>query len=131
MTFTPSSAGQGTRLDPLYIEVSSLLSRQLTGIGRLVARLVEALVRIRPLCLVSTVQWELARSTNLLTSLLGGQEIAVEASDVSQADGDVGVWARRLLQRPRRAHDSRAASRLPGVYTLPRPPERHFARELC
>src|SRR5438552_3702270 len=34
---------------PLYVEVSPLLSRQLAGIGRLVARLIEALLRIQPL----------------------------------------------------------------------------------
>ena len=59
---------------PLYVEASSLLDRRLTGIGRFVARLLEALVRLRPIRLVTTVQAEMARNLQLSTAFLCGQE---------------------------------------------------------
>ena len=40
---------------PLYVEASPLLADTLTGIGRFTARLVHALSRRAPLCLVSTL----------------------------------------------------------------------------
>jgi glycosyltransferase involved in cell wall biosynthesis len=118
--------------DPLYVEASALLSKRLTGIGRLVARLLAAIAQLRPVRLVTTIQWETARNQRLSTSLLCGQEIDVTAQDVSDADDkDIVVWARQILQRPRRRHDPRESSRHTGLYTMLRPAERHFRRELC
>src|SRR5262249_27962587 len=85
----------------LYVEVSSLLTKHLTGIGRFTARLVEALARLVPLRLVNTIQGEHARSMNLSSSLVCGQEIALAGQDLRAADDDVGAWARRLFHRPR------------------------------
>lgn len=120
-----------TGVEPLYVEVSSLLARNLTGIARFVARLVEALSRITPLRLVTTIQGEHARSMRLSTALLCGQEIPVEVGSLPFADGNLDAWARKLLRRPRYRHDFDLASRAPGLYTLLRPAKRHFARELC
>ncbi len=116
---------------PLYVEVYPLLLQNLTGIGRFVARLVEALAHIRPLRLVNTIQGQHAESMKLSSALPCGQEITVNRADLPAADADVGVWARRLMRRPHRRHDLRLASRSPCVYSLLRPPERHFRRELC
>jgi glycosyltransferase involved in cell wall biosynthesis len=117
--------------DPVYLEVYPLLLRHLTGIGRFVARLVESLSRLRPLRLVNTIQGEHAESMRLSKALPCGYEIAVSAADLPPADEDVGTWARRLMRRPRRRHDRYLAEKSPGVYTLLRPPHRHFRRELC
>ncbi len=117
-------------LAPVYLEIYPLLLRHLTGIGRFVARLVEALAQLRPLRLVNTIQGEHAENMKLSSALPCGHEIVVPRADLPPADADVGVWARRLMRRPHRRHDLGLASRSAGVYSLLRPPERHFRREL-
>ncbi|HEV3118241.1 MAG TPA: glycosyltransferase family 1 protein [Gemmataceae bacterium] len=116
---------------PLYVEASSLLDRRLTGIGRFVTRLVHALVQLRPVRLVTTIQAETAHSCGLSTALLCGQEIAIPAECVADIDTDVAAWARTVLRLPRRKHDLAASRRHAGLYTMLRPAQRHFARELC
>lgn len=117
--------------DPIYVEISPLLNRHLlTGIGRFAGRLVEALARLAPLRLVNTIGGDHARSMRLSGALPLGFEIPVTAADLPPADHDVGRWARRLVQRRLRPHDHRLAARCGGVYTMLRPPERHFRREV-
>jgi glycosyltransferase involved in cell wall biosynthesis len=115
---------------PLYVEVSALLAPHLTGIGRFVARLVEALARHQPLRLLSTINGAHAENVELLTDLQCGEEIHVRARDLPVADTDLDAWVRRLLRRPKHAHDACLASRCAGVYTLLRPRERHFRQEI-
>jgi glycosyltransferase involved in cell wall biosynthesis len=129
MTTVPNASA--ALREPLYVEVSSLLNRRLTGIGRFVARMIEALVRVTPVRLVTTVQDEMARHIKLSTSFLCGHEISLTAADVPPADGDVALWARRLLRRPRYRHRPETMSRYAGIYTMLRPAERYFRRELC
>jgi glycosyltransferase involved in cell wall biosynthesis len=116
---------------PLYVEVTSLLTRHLTGIGRFVARLLEALAPRTPLRLVTTMDRLRARSTNLSTALLVGREAVVDGGGLRRADEDLTKWVRRLLRMPQGPHDARLAARSPGLYTMLRPAERHFGRELA
>jgi glycosyltransferase involved in cell wall biosynthesis len=95
-----------------------------------VARLVGALARLAPLRLVTTIQGDHARSMGLSTALRCGQEIPIDGGDVPEADGDLGRWARLLLRRRRYRHDPARAARSSCLYTLLRPPHRHFRREL-
>jgi len=118
------------RTEPLYLDICPLLGRHLTGIGRFVARLVEALARLTPLRLVTTIGGKHARSVNLSGALLCGQEILVSGEDLTAADGDVAGWARQLCRRQRYRHDERRAKHSPGIFTALRPRERHFRREL-
>src|SRR5262245_56940026 len=90
----------------LYVEVGTLLGKELTGIGRFSARLLDALVRLTPLRLVTIVPEMVARSTKQCAALPCGYEIAVERGDLPEADADVGEWVRGLFQRPRGRHDS-------------------------
>jgi glycosyltransferase involved in cell wall biosynthesis len=120
-----------TTAPPIYVEVSPLLGRNLAGIGRFAARLVEALARRVPLRLFNTIQGEHALSMRLANALPCGWEIAVGRDDLLPADEDLGRWARWLVQRPRRRHDPQLASRCAAVYTMLRPAQRHFRRELC
>lgn len=117
--------------DPLYVEVSPLLGRHLAGIGRFAARLIEALARLTPLRLVNTIQGEHARNMRLSKVLRCGQEIAVTATDESSADSDLAQWARRLFHRRPQRQNARLASRCAILYTMLRPPQRQFRRELC
>jgi glycosyltransferase involved in cell wall biosynthesis len=117
--------------DPLYVEVSPLLGRYLAGIGRFAARLIEALARLTPLRLVNTIQGEHARNMRLSNLLRCGQEIAVADSELPSADLDLARWARRLFYRRPRPHDARLARRCAALYTMLRPAQRHFRRELC
>jgi glycosyltransferase involved in cell wall biosynthesis len=125
----PKSACAGG--DPLYVEVSPLLGRHLAGIGRFAARLIEALGRITTLRLVNTIQGEHARNMGLSKLLRCGQEIAVTDPQLPPADPDLARWARGLLHRRPRRHDERLADRCAVLYTMLRPPQRHFRRELC
>ena len=55
----------------------------------------------------------------------------MDSDGLRQADEDLTKWVRRLLKMPQRPHDSRLAARCPGLYTMLRPPQRHFGRELA
>jgi len=116
---------------PIYVEVSPLLTRHLTGIGRFAARLVEALARLRPVRLINTIQGEHARSMRLSRALLCGQEVEVRGCDLPPADSDVDRWVRQLFHRPHFRHDAEFAKRCAILYTMLRPAERHFRKELC
>jgi glycosyltransferase involved in cell wall biosynthesis len=116
---------------PIYVEVGSLLSKNLTGIGRLVARMVEALARRSAVRLVTTMQRDQARSLGLSTALLCGEEIRLKPGALPGADGDVAQWTRNLLRKARQRHDPGAARKHAGIYPSLRPAERHFRREIC
>src|SRR5207245_10413554 len=79
----------------IYVDVSALEEKHLTGMGRFVAHLVQALARVAPLGLLTTGT---------------GTYIPVQASDLEESDGDLENWSRRLLRRPRRALNARLAS---------------------
>jgi glycosyltransferase involved in cell wall biosynthesis len=134
LTSRPRAASRGTSTDrdPIYVEISPLLNRRLlTGIGRFAGRLVEALARLAPLRLVNTIGGDHARNMRLSSVLPPGYEIAVTAGDLPPADHDVACWARQLVARRLRKHDPEFASKCGGVYTMLRPPERHFCREVA
>src|SRR5438132_8325852 len=126
---TPRSAYDGG--DPLYVEVSPLLGKHLAGIGRFAARLIEALARQTTLRLVNTIQGEHARNMRLSKVLRCGEEIAVTDPQLPSADPDLARWARGLFHCPPRRHDVHLAKRCAALYTMLRPPQRHFRRELC
>jgi glycosyltransferase involved in cell wall biosynthesis len=116
---------------PIYVEVCPLLTKHFTGIGRFVARMVEAMARRRPLRLVNTIQGKHAENMRLSDALLCGTEVDVVGKDLPDADYDVQAWARRLFKGPRRPHDNQRASAHAGLYSMIRPAEKHFGRELC
>jgi glycosyltransferase involved in cell wall biosynthesis len=118
-------------MDPLFVEVSPLLAKYLAGIARFTARLVEALACLTPLRLFSTVQGDFDGNMRCPNPLPCGYEIAVDRPDLGPADGDLDGWTRRLLKRRRRAHDAGLARQCPALYTMLRPAQRHFRRELC
>ncbi len=125
----PTSAYQTG--DPLYVEVSPMLGRNLAGIGRFAARLIEALAPLTALRLVNTIGGEHARNMRLSKVLRCGQEIAVTNPQLPSADPDLVQWTRRLFHRRPRRHDERLAGRCAMLYTMLRPAQRHFRRELC
>lgn len=112
---------------PLYVEVSSLLSTPLTGVGRFTARLVEALARIRPLRLVSLTDCAELRCLN--TDRANGVEIGIDAP-LPSADGDLEGWTMRLLRLPTRPPDHAGVRSSACVYTMFRPTVRCFGREI-
>jgi glycosyltransferase involved in cell wall biosynthesis len=129
---TRDSCGRFSNAErPLYVDVYPLLVKNLTGVGRFVARLVEALARLTPLRLVTTIGGEHALIMNLSRSLLCGQEICLDPADPVAPERDLGRWARRLLRRPRRRHDPGLASRSTCLFPLLLPADRHFRKELC
>lgn len=115
---------------PLYVEVSPLLRKPLTGVGRFVARLLEALIPLTPVRLVSTRSREDTREVDVGLPLPWGEEIAVDTLHRGPAAGDLTVWVRRLLSLPRRRHNADQAACSPGLCTWLRPRKRHFRREI-
>src|SRR5438552_226962 len=115
---------------PLYVEINPLLTKHLTGIGRFVARLVEALARITPLRLVGTMPADYSRRLYLSNALTCGQEIIPTSADMPAPEEDLEAWVARLMRCPRYPHDAGLAERSAGLFTFLRSPERHFRREL-
>src|SRR5262245_56868616 len=115
---------------PLFLEASPLLPRHLTGMGRFVARLIEALIQHTPLRLVCTIQAHDARRMRQSTELVCGQEIQIHRGDLPGADDDIEGWVRQVLRRRVVRHNAALAGRSAGVYTWLRPAQRHFQREI-
>jgi len=115
---------------PFYVEVSPLLRKPLTGVGRFVSRLLEALIPLTSVRLVSMLDREGTRGASVGVPLLRGEEIPVDPLRVGCADGDLTAWVRRLLSLPRCRHDAGQAAGSPGLYTWLRPARRHFRFEI-
>jgi glycosyltransferase involved in cell wall biosynthesis len=102
--------------DPqIYVDVSPLQEKHLTGMGRFVARLVQALARVTPL--------------GLLTAT-AGQYIPLPRGEAETYDLDPESWARGLLRRRRSPLRREVAQASAVVYTALRPPIRCFGREI-
>jgi glycosyltransferase involved in cell wall biosynthesis len=114
---------------PLYVEVGPLLEVPLTGIGRFVARLVEALSQVTPLCLFTQAGAD-GPGVVRRRRFGPGEAIALGAGSVAPADADVDTWVRTLLARPRTPMAPAPLAEHTCLYTLLRPAQRHFAREL-
>jgi glycosyltransferase involved in cell wall biosynthesis len=116
---------------PVYVEVSALMGRHVTGIGRWVALLIEALLRIGPVRLIRTVHGDFARSMRMSNALRCGREIALPQGCMPAADDDLLAWTRRLFRRPCRPLNESLMQRCGVVYPFLRPAERRFRREFC
>jgi glycosyltransferase involved in cell wall biosynthesis len=114
---------------PLYVEVSPLLSQHLTGIGRFVARLVQALAPLTPLRLFSTLTRAQALEARLSPTLTAGHALVIDATQLPTA-GDVAVWTRQLLARTARLSLHSEAARCPALFTAHHPGHRFFRREI-
>lgn len=117
--------------NPIYLEISPLLASPLAGIGRFVARLIEALSRLKALHVVNLADSDLSARLKLSNALPYGREIRLTTSDLPEIGADLDLWVRRLLKRHQYDVDFEAASRLPGVFTMLRPSKRQFGREVC
>lgn len=115
----------------LYIEVSPLLASPLAGIGRYVARLIEALSRLTPLHLVNLAGGNLTESLKLSNALPHCQEIRFPLNGVPPIGADLDRWVRRLLQYTHYNFDRESAKQCSGVFAMLRPAERYFGREVC
>ena len=116
---------------PLYIEISPLLAMPLAGIGRFVVRLIENLASRTSMRLVNLAGVELSASLHLSDTLPYGREIRVTRNELPAVDADLNTWVRRLLQSDNYSLDTCYARQCSGLFTLLRPPERHFRREVC
>jgi glycosyltransferase involved in cell wall biosynthesis len=98
-----------------YVDASALEEKHLTGMGRFVAHLVQALARLTPLALLTRV---------------GGEYIPIRDADLPESDSDLESWARQLLRRRRQPLDERSARACAAIYTALRPEARCFRREI-
>jgi glycosyltransferase involved in cell wall biosynthesis len=121
---------RGSGGEPIFLEVSALFTRHLTGIGRHVARLVRALAHLAPLRLVSTMPADHARRLHMPGALVCGQEMEVTDRDLPPMDPNLDAWVRRLTHRPRRRHSAQLAKRSCCVFPTLRPAQRYFRREV-
>ena len=98
--------------DPLYVEVTPLLYPELTGVGRLVARLIEALGQRVPLRLFTAIQGDLVPKTHAAEVFPAGHELAVARADLPRgSDADLSAWVRRLLDATRQPLETELARR--------------------
>src|SRR5205814_10332522 len=89
--------------------------KHLTGMGRFVAHLVQALARLAPLGLLTTA---------------AGRYIPVRDVDLAESDGDVEKWARQLLRLPWQALERGATQAGVAISPALRPAARCFRREV-
>jgi glycosyltransferase involved in cell wall biosynthesis len=121
---------QRRRANDVYVDIGALLARNLTGIGRFVARLVEALSRRTSLRLFNSCRGSLAKHMRLSKALPFGQEIAVSQHILPSADDDLDVWVGRLLRLPRRPIDEQYARSCTTIFTCLRPDSNQSRHEI-
>ena len=117
--------------EPLYVEISSILYRPFAGTGRFTARLLDALCRVVPLRLVTWLPRPPFRDPHRVSDLGCGEEIAVTQGDLPKTpDQNLDLWVRSLLERPRQPHDLEFSRQRACLFTMWRPDQRHFRREV-
>jgi glycosyltransferase involved in cell wall biosynthesis len=99
----------------IYMDVSALEEKHLTGMGRFVAHLVRAIARLEPLGLLTTAK---------------GEYIPIQGAPGLESDADLESWARQVLLRPRRPLDAHSVRKCAAIYTALRPSVRCFRREV-
>jgi glycosyltransferase involved in cell wall biosynthesis len=104
--------------ETVYVEMETLLENHLTGIGRFVARMVEAFGRRGPVRLFSPSSMT---EINITPS---------EMASLGSIDSDVSVWTKKLVDLPKRDFDAAAATQSIAVYPLFRPLQRMFRKEI-
>jgi glycosyltransferase involved in cell wall biosynthesis len=107
---------------PLYVEITPLLFTPLTGIGRFVARLVEALSVQGPLSLVTF--------RPVSPFLAPGETIEIE-EPLPTCDSDLESWVSALLARPHGQHRVELSRESACLFTHLRPATRHFRCEIA
>src|SRR5262249_15133546 len=97
-TISSQSLEQDARV--VYVEVGALLAKNLTGIGRFIARLLETLSQHCSLRLVNMIDGRLAEHMRLSKALPPGQEIAISRQSLPAADADLSDWLKQVLRLP-------------------------------
>lgn len=115
---------------PVYVEVSPLVGKRVTGIGRFTARLIEALAHVTTVRLFTALGSRRVSPIEIESSTRYGREIAVGAGDVAGADADLERWAHALLHRPGEPLDAAVTATHAAIYPWLRPGRRHFRREI-
>jgi glycosyltransferase involved in cell wall biosynthesis len=100
---------------PIFVDVGPLFEEKLTGIGRFVLRLVEAMSRLIPL--------------RLFGSPLEG-DIELAPGTLEDVDASVADVIRAIARRPRSRRDETAVRQGTAIYTALRPAYRRFRKEL-
>jgi glycosyltransferase involved in cell wall biosynthesis len=113
----------------LYVEIGALLAKNLTGIGRFIIRLLEALSPHCQLRLVNLVEPRLATHMRLSRALPSRQEIPIPRGSLPTADSDLKGWLRRTIKRPRGPVKTHLLEDSPLLFTSLRPPQRHSQME--
>lgn len=122
----------GAMVDPaaVYVDVTSLSQTKLTGVGRCVARVVQALAAIRPIRLFSMARLEDLRDHGQKTGLHQGLEIELASERLPPDDCDIHDWRDSVFSLPSRPFDHGASVEAVGIYTFRRSVKKRFAREV-
>lgn len=113
----------------VYVDSTSMARPRLTGVGRCVARVVQALARIRPIRLFSMARLEDLRDHQLRTGIHQGVETELGPLNLPADTGDLHEWRDAVFSLPCRPFDMAAAAQGRGIYTFRRSVEKRFARE--
>ena len=114
----------------LYVDATSLSRPKLTGVGRCVARVIEALARRQELRLFSMARYEDLRDQSMRTGLHQGREIAVGPLNLPADTGDIQAWRDAVFSLPSTPFDHASADQSTGIYTFRRSASRRFAHEV-
>ncbi|CAN5474239.1 glycosyltransferase family 1 protein [soil metagenome] len=127
------SSGSAMQPDqPIYIDASALFDSHITGIGRFVARMIEAVGQTRPVILFTTASRPSAAASEQ-GYLHWGAEIFISQRDMDALDPidvDVAEWAKKIVRLPRRKSDLEKMKQCAAVYPLLRPMFRAFRKEI-
>jgi glycosyltransferase involved in cell wall biosynthesis len=117
---------------PLYVEISPLLTRSITGIGRYIVRVLDELARMAPVRLLSYHRWDtVACCTRRWPRLYCGREIELTPENVPPRGTDVRTWRDKVLACRSRPLDTAAARDGAVVFSWSRwPGGPSFAREI-
>jgi len=100
---------------PLYVDVSPLRERRLTGIARFAARLICALAKSRPLMLfIPGIK----------------DEIPLDKSNLPDPGKGLDEWARQLWKLPHQRHQQAIARQTTALFPALRPGTRYFKHEI-
>lgn len=116
-------------MDAVYVDATSMARPRLTGVGRCVARIVQALAKIRPIRLFSLARLEDLRDHHLRIGIHQGVETELRPGNLPADTGDLHDWRDEVFAQPSRPFDGPASRAGCGIYTFRRSAQRRFSQE--
>ncbi len=115
---------------PVYIDISTMLTKEMTGIGRYVTHLVHALSRSTEVRLIAPFPQSQHGGSSQPSIPPGPQEIVLKANSILQPWADLGAWRDAVLQQPKQPHSEAHARHCACIFPWLKLPWNRFGREI-